>query len=224
LAGDGGRVGGDLRRRALRHDLAAMDARAGADVEDVIGLADRLLVMFDDDHRVALVAQVLQRREQPVIVALVQADGGLVEHVEDAGEARSDLGGQPDALASPPDSVPALRLSVRYSRPTLLRNPSRSRISFRMARAISFFCWLRLGGHAFAPGIGLADRHLHDLAHMQVRDLHRQRLFPQAVAAAGAAGAVVLVALEFLADPGAIGLAVAALHVGDHALEVRFTW
>jgi hypothetical protein len=51
------------------------------------------------------------------------------------------------------------------------------------------------------------------------RDLHRQRLGPQAVAAAGAAGAVVLVALEFLADPGAVGLAVAAFHVGDHAFE-----
>jgi hypothetical protein len=34
-------------------------------------------------------------------------------------------------------------------------------------------------------------------------DLHRQRLGLQPVAAAGAAGAVVLVALEFLADPGA---------------------
>jgi hypothetical protein len=123
-----------------------MDARAGADVEDVVGLADRFLVMFDDDHRVALVAQVLQRREQPVIVALVQADGGFVEHVEHAGQARADLGGQPDALASPPDSVPALRLRVRYSSPTLLRKPSRSRISFRIARAISFFCGLSVAG------------------------------------------------------------------------------
>jgi hypothetical protein len=47
---------------------------------------------------------------------------------------------------SPPESVPALRLSVRYSSPTLLRNPNRSRISFRIARAISFFCWLRRAG------------------------------------------------------------------------------
>jgi hypothetical protein len=76
-----------------------MDARAGADVEDVVGLADRLLVMFHHDDRVALVAQVLQRREQPVVVALVQADGRLVEDVEDAGQAGADLGGEPDALA-----------------------------------------------------------------------------------------------------------------------------
>ncbi len=50
-------------------------------------------------------------------------------------------------------------------------------------------------------------------------DLHRERLRPQAVALADMAGAVVLVALELLADPGRVGLAVAALHVRDHALE-----
>jgi len=54
---------------------------------------------------------------------------------------------------------------------------------------------------------------------VQPGDLHRQRLLAQPVAAAGAAGAVVLVALEFLADPVRIGLAVAPFHVGDHPLE-----
>ncbi len=47
----------------------------------------------------AEVAQVLERAEQAVVVALVQADGGFVQHVEHAGEAGADLGGQADALA-----------------------------------------------------------------------------------------------------------------------------
>ena len=38
---------------------------------------------------------------------------------------------------SPPDSVAEPRDSVRYSSPTLERNPSRSLISFRIERAIS---------------------------------------------------------------------------------------
>ena len=79
----------------------------------VVGGADRLLVVLDHDHRVAQVAQALQRVEQPRVVALVQADGRLVQHVEHAHQARADLGGQPDALASPPESVPAARSSVR---------------------------------------------------------------------------------------------------------------
>ena len=89
----------DVVGRALRDDLAAMDAGAGADVEHEVGDADRVLVVLDDDHGVAEVAQPLQRFEQPRIVALVQADGRLVEHVEHAGEAGADLRGEADALA-----------------------------------------------------------------------------------------------------------------------------
>ena len=39
-----------------------------------------------------------QRLDQPVVVALVQADRRLVEDVEDADQAGADLGGQPDPL------------------------------------------------------------------------------------------------------------------------------
>ena len=79
--------------------MAAMDAGAGADVEHMVGDADGVLVVLDHDHGVAEVAQPLQGFEQPRIVALVQADRGLVQHVEHAGEARADLRGEADALA-----------------------------------------------------------------------------------------------------------------------------
>ena len=79
--------------------MAAVDAGAGADVEHVVGGADGVLVMLDHDHGVAEVAQALEGFEQARIVALVQADRRLVEHVEHAGEAGADLRGEPDALA-----------------------------------------------------------------------------------------------------------------------------
>jgi hypothetical protein len=60
---------------------------------------DRVLVMLDDDHGIADVAQVPQRIQQPGIVALMQADRRLVEHVEHAGQAGADLRRQTDALA-----------------------------------------------------------------------------------------------------------------------------
>ena len=75
-----------------------MHARTGADVDDVVGAADGVLVVLDDDHGVADVAQLLERLQQAVVVALVQADRRLVEDVHDAGEAGADLRGQPDAL------------------------------------------------------------------------------------------------------------------------------
>ena len=98
-AGEAVGAGHDLVGRALRDDLAAVDAGAGADVDHVVGGADRVLVVLDHDHRVADVAQVLERLEQPRVVALVQADRRLVQHVEHAGQAGADLRGQADALA-----------------------------------------------------------------------------------------------------------------------------
>ena len=46
-------IGGDLGRRPLGDDLAAMHAGARADVDHVIGGPDRVLVVLDHDHRVA---------------------------------------------------------------------------------------------------------------------------------------------------------------------------
>ena len=60
--------------------------------------ADGVLVVLDDDQRVAEVAQPDQRLDQPVVVALVQPDRRLVEDVEHADQAGPDLGGQPDPL------------------------------------------------------------------------------------------------------------------------------
>ena len=79
-------------------DLAAVLARAGPEVDHVVGGAHRLLVVLDDDDGVAEVAQLLERGEQPRVVALVQADRRLVEDVQHADEPRADLRRQADAL------------------------------------------------------------------------------------------------------------------------------
>src|SRR5215510_13664921 len=46
---------------------------------------DRLFVVLDDDHGVAEVAQAHEGVDEALVVALVQADRRLVEHVEHAG-------------------------------------------------------------------------------------------------------------------------------------------
>ena len=75
-----------------------MHAGAGADVDDVVGQADRVLVVFDHDDGIAQVAQAGKRAQQAFVVALVQADRGFVEHVHHAHQAGADLAGQADAL------------------------------------------------------------------------------------------------------------------------------
>ena len=70
-------------------DVAAVRAGAGADVDQVVGGADAVLVVLDHDDGVADVAQALERADEPRVVALVQADRRLVEHVADADQAAS---------------------------------------------------------------------------------------------------------------------------------------
>ena len=55
--------------------------------------------MFDDDHRVAGIAQLLQAADQAPVVALVQADRGLVEDIKHVDQLRADLRGEADTLA-----------------------------------------------------------------------------------------------------------------------------
>ncbi len=79
--------------------MAAVHAGRRPHVDQMIGGADRLFVVFDDEDRVAEIAQPPQRAEQPFVIALMQPDRRLVEHIEHAGQSRADLAREPDALA-----------------------------------------------------------------------------------------------------------------------------
>ena len=73
--------------------MASVLACTGTHIQDVVGGPHHCLVVLHDYHRVAEVAQVLQRVDEAGIVSGVKAHGGLVADVEDAGEAGADLGG-----------------------------------------------------------------------------------------------------------------------------------
>ena len=89
----------DIGNAARRHDLAAVYARAGTDIDNIVRLTHGVLVMLDNDQRVAEVAQTLHSGDQLVVVALVQADARLVQHIQNARQRAADLCRQPDALA-----------------------------------------------------------------------------------------------------------------------------
>ncbi len=114
----------------------------------------------------------LERAEQAVVVALMQPDGRLVEHIENAREARADLRGEADALRfTARQRAGRARRASRYSRPTSLRNASRSRISFRM-RCRDFRLLLGEGlRHLLEPDVGSLDGEIADLADVLAADL-----------------------------------------------------
>ena len=77
---------------------AAVLAGPGAEVDDVVALADDLRIVLDDDDGVLLGAQLVQDAHQALAVARVQADRRLVEDVERVDQRRADGGGEVDAL------------------------------------------------------------------------------------------------------------------------------
>lgn len=67
-------------------DAAAVHAGARAEINDEVGAAHGLLVVLDHHEGVAAVAELVEAVEQAVVVAVVQPDGRLIEHVEHAAE------------------------------------------------------------------------------------------------------------------------------------------
>src|SRR5690606_19463945 len=83
-AWEAGLAAGEVLGGAAEDDLAAEVAGARSEVDDVVGGADGVLVVLDDEDGVAEVAQVLEGANEALVVALVEADAGLVEDVHDA--------------------------------------------------------------------------------------------------------------------------------------------
>ena len=98
LAGQRLGLVGNLAGSAGGNHFASVPAGAGSQVDDVIGAPNRLLVVLHHQHGIAQVAQRFERLQQAGIVAVVQPDRRLVQHVEHAAQLGADLRGQPYAL------------------------------------------------------------------------------------------------------------------------------
>ncbi len=55
-------------------------------------------IVLNNDERVAEIAEAFERVEEATIVARMQSDSRLIQHVEHAGQAAADLARQADAL------------------------------------------------------------------------------------------------------------------------------
>jgi hypothetical protein len=80
-------VAADILDRSFGHYFATEATGAGPQVDDVVGRLDRILVMLHDDDRISQIPQTAKRRQQPLVVALMQPDARLIEYVQDAHEA-----------------------------------------------------------------------------------------------------------------------------------------
>src|SRR6185295_1423802 len=221
LAGQRMRRATDLFGRSLRDDLSAVLTSPRTHVDDVICRQDRVGVVFDDDHAVAQIAQVLQGRQQPVVVALVQSDRRLVEHVHDAGQSRAYLRGEPDALRLAAGQRLGRAIERQVIEPDVVQElqpaddfldnlvGDRLPLSFELQRLE------KLAGFLQRTVADLVDRTL--VAGWA--DLDVPRLAPQPRAFALGTGLRIQIFGELLADHDRIGFAITALEVRNDALE-----
>ena len=166
-----------------------------------------------------MIAKVFKRGQKPVIIPLVQADAWLIQHIKHALKAGTDLAGKANPLALPTRKRAGIARQGQIFEPDIIEKtkPFANFLQDRPGDGQLLFA--QLVRHRIAPLKCLFDGHLHHLPGMQAGNFHGQSLCPQAIPAAGAAGAVVLIALKFFTDPIAVSFAVAALHVGDDTLE-----
>ena len=81
--------------------MTAVLPSSRTEIHDIVRRANRLFVVLDHDDGVAEIPELLERREQPRVVALMQTDRGFVEDEEHTHQPRTDLGRQPNALRLP---------------------------------------------------------------------------------------------------------------------------
>ena len=184
-----------------------MHARAGADVDDIVRRPDRVLVVLDHDHRVAEPAQAPQRVEQARIVALVQPDRRLVEHIEHAGEARADLRSKPDALALAAGQRAGGARQRQIVEPDVAQEDEPVADLLQDAVGDLVALGVELRRQVLRPFDRRLDRQQAHLADVLAVDLHRERLRLEAEAVAGLARRRAHVALDLLARPLALRLA-----------------
>jgi hypothetical protein len=75
-----------------------MDPCAWAEIDDMVGGAHGVFVMFDDKEGVASVTKATEDAEKLLVVPRVETDGGFIEYVEYALEIRTELRGEADTL------------------------------------------------------------------------------------------------------------------------------
>ena len=84
--------------RSLEYNLATFSAGTWTDINNVVGTTHHVFIVLNHDNCVAKVAQLLQRTDKSLVVALMKSDRWLVENIEYVYKLRTNLSGQTDTL------------------------------------------------------------------------------------------------------------------------------
>ena len=75
-----------------------MNASAGADIDHVVSSANCIFIVLDHNNGITQITQVDKRTQQTFVIALVQANRRLIQHVHYTDQTRADLACQTNTL------------------------------------------------------------------------------------------------------------------------------
>ena len=187
--------------RTFAEDGAATLTAFGAHVDDMVGLADDVEVMFDDDDGIATVYERVEHLHQDADVLEVEARGRLVEDVDGLARiAFREFGGQFHALALAAGK----------------RGGGLAEFDVAKANILYGLDFAQDVGHVFEELHSLVDGHVEHIGDGLAFVAYLQRLAVVALAVAFLAGHLYVgqeVHLDGLVAVAASGLTAPALHV-----------
>ena len=88
----------DCLDRSLDNDPAPVPSGPRSQVDDVIGGANRLLIVLHHEHCIAQIAQTSESVQEAGVVPRMQSHGRLIQDIEDTHQSAADLSRQPNPL------------------------------------------------------------------------------------------------------------------------------
>ena len=96
--GDGFLTVHQILRRTGCHNMTTVLTGSRSDIHDKVRRTHCILVMLNDNQRVAEIPQTVQRTEQLVIIPLMQSDARLIQNVRHTDQTRANLRRQTNPL------------------------------------------------------------------------------------------------------------------------------
>ena len=90
----------------IGHNVPSVLTGTGAEIDDKVRTLDHLLIVLDYDESISEIPEILERADELNVVALMEADAGLIQDVKHPNELRADLSGQSDTLSFPTREAP----------------------------------------------------------------------------------------------------------------------
>ena len=112
-----------MLRSSRRHDLTAVLASAGAEVDDPVRVRDHVEVMLDDEHRPTLVEQLLEDAHEHTHILGVQAHRRFVEDEEGVLLRLPEFGGELEPLRLTTGQCRGRLVEGEVSEPHILQRP-----------------------------------------------------------------------------------------------------